>query len=316
MTAPRIDQGSFWMPKASSTLAPQVDSAYGIVLYVSVVLFVLVVGAMLIFVIRYRRRGRAGPTSGVAHNTKLEVAWTVLPLAIVIALFAIGYRGYLNAAIAPAESYEIQVTAQKWSWTFAYPNGTVSPNLLVIPKGRPVKLVMSSKDVVHSLFIPEFRVKQDIVPGSYTSVWFEAVEAKETVLECTQYCGTGHSQMIATVRVLEEPDFQKWLEQGGEEKGLPPAELGKRLYASYGCVACHSTDGSRGQGPSFKQLFGRMEPLSDGQSVKVDEDYLRESVVSPAAKIVKGFQPIMPTFKGQLKGPQLDALIAFIKEQK
>jgi cytochrome c oxidase subunit 2 len=316
MMVPRIEPGSFWMPKASSTLAPQVDSAYGVVMSVSVVLFVLVVGAMLFFVLRYRRRGKALPTSGIAHNTKLEVAWTVIPLAIVIALFAIGYRGFLNAAIAPAESYEIQVTAQKWSWTFTYPNGTVSPNLLVIPRGRPVKLVMSSKDVVHSLFIPEFRVKQDVVPGSYTSVWFEAVEARETVLECTQYCGTGHSQMIATVSVREEADFQKWLEEGGEEKGLPPAELGRRLYASYGCVACHSTDGTKGQGPSFKDLFGKMEPLSDGQTVKVDEGYLRESVTSPAAKVVKGFQPIMPTFKGQLKDAQLDALIAFIKAQK
>ncbi len=316
MMAPRIDQGSFWLPKQSSTLAPQVDTAWTVVLWVSIFFFLLIVGATAYLVIRYRRRGPNDVTSPISHNWKLEFTWTFIPLLIVIGLFFVGYTGYLNASVAPADAYEIQVVAQKWSWTFVYPNGTVSPSHLVIPKDRPVRLVMSSKDIVHSLWIPEFRVKQDVLPGSYTSVWFEATEVRETVLQCTEYCGTGHSQMLATVSVLEQPDFTKWLESGGgQEKSLPPAEYGKQLYATWGCNACHSLDGAKGNGPTFQHLFGESVLLTNGAAVKVDEDYVRESILNPQAKVVQGFQPIMPTFKGQLKDQQIDALIAFIKAQ-
>lgn len=314
MIAPYVEPGSFWLPKQSSTLAAQVDEAYSAVLWVSVVFFVLIVGATFFFAYRYRRNGGVKTKRVVTHNTRLEVIWTLIPLVIVIWLFFLGFHGYLNAAIAPAEAFEIQVTAQKWSWSFTYPNGNVSPNKLVIPKGRPVKLVMSSKDVLHSFFIPEFRVKQDVVPGTYTTVWFEATEAKETVLFCTEYCGTGHSEMLATVSIVEEPEFKKFLESGGEDKNLPPAEHGKLLLASYGCTACHSMDGTVGNGPSLKGVFNHQVELADGNKAMVDEAYIRESIMAPSAKVVKGFQPIMPTFKGQMKDAHVDALVAYIKK--
>lgn len=316
MNVPKIDQGSFWLPHQGSTLAPAVDAAWDVVMYVSVAFFLLIVVAMCIFVYRYRRRGPNDKTSNISHNAKLEIAWTAIPMLILLVLFFIGLSGYVNASVAPGDAYEINVTAEKWLWTFSYPNGTVSPSKLVVPRGRPVRLVMSSKDVLHSFFIPEFRIKHDVIPGTYTTLWFEALEAKDTVLLCTEYCGTGHSDMMATVSVVEEAQFQEFLETGGDDKNTPPAELGKSLYTTWGCATCHSVNGTRQQGPSFKGLFGKTETLADGSSVHVDEAYLKESILVSNAKVVSGYQPIMPVFQGVLKERQVDALVAFIKSQQ
>jgi cytochrome c oxidase subunit 2 len=316
MKAPHIDIDTFWLPHASSTIAGDIDSAWDAAMIVSIVFFILVIGAMVLFVVQYRRRSENDKTSNLVHNTTLEIAWSAIPLAILVVLFFIGLNGYIGASVAPAESYQVNVTAEKWMWTFSYPNGTISVNKLVVPKGRPVQLVMSSRDVIHSFFVPEFRVKRDVIPGSYTSVWFEATEAKEVLLECAEYCGAGHSNMLASVQVMEEPQFQDWLDNGGEEKGVPPAELGKRLFATYGCSTCHSLDGRPGQGPSLKGLYGRNETMSNGMTVLADDNYIRESIEISTAKVVKGFNPIMPVFKGVLKDKQIDALVAFVKEQK
>lgn len=316
MIAPKIEVDSFWLPRQSSTLAPSIDHAWSLVLWISVGFFTLIVGAMIYFLIRYRRRTAHDVTSEVSHSTKLEITWTAIPLVIVIGLAFVGLTGYVSAAVAPAEAYEIQVTAQKWSWQFTYPNGTISPNKLVIPRGRPVKLVMSSRDIVHSLFIPEFRIKQDVVPGAYTTIWFEGTDVKETAILCTEYCGAGHSDMMATVSVMEQRAFDAWLESGGEDKSLPPAEYGKQLFSSWNCGTCHSLDGSAKQGPSLEGIFGRNESLADGSTVKVDETYLRDSILISNKQVVAGFQPVMPVFQGQLKDRQVDALIAFLKEQK
>jgi cytochrome c oxidase subunit II len=221
----------------------------------------------------------------------------------------------------------VQVTAQKWNWSFRYPNGTTSPGKLMLPKGKPVRLVMSATDVLHSFYVAEFRVKQDAIPGVYTSLWFEPTEKGEYTVQCTEYCGGpagdvpsekpgGHSDMLASVEVVDEAQFKEWLESGGLPKDVPPAQLGKLQYAQWGCNACHSTDGTRLAGPSFKGLFGREEELADGSKVTVDETYIRESILNPTAKVVKGFAPVMPVFQGQLKDRQIESLIAFIKEQK
>lgn len=312
---PPIEMGSFWLPRQTSTIAAEIDTGWDAAMLVSIALFILVMAAMTYLIIRYRRRTDNDKTSGIDHSLPLEVTWSVIPLIIVLALFGVGLKGYVHTAVAPAESYEINVTAEMYLWTFTYPNGTVSVNELAVPKGRPVKLIMSSKDVVHSFYVPEFRVKQDLVPNAYTTIWFEANEAKETVLECTEYCGVGHSEMFAKVTILEQPKFDEWLEKGGGGNDLPPAELGQKLYATRSCATCHSLDGTRIQGPSFKGAFGRTETLSDGSQVKVDENYIRESILNPQAKIVQGYPPTMPTFQGLLKDREIDAIIAFLKTQ-
>jgi cytochrome c oxidase subunit 2 len=312
MTNTPIDLGSFWLPKQSSTVAQHVDHAWNAVYWVAVFFFVLVITTMAVFVWRYRRKKEGEQTSAVDHNTRLEVLWTLIPLAILMGLFAIGLRGYIDAAVAPAEAIEVHVTAQKWAWSFTYPNGTTTAELGV-PKDKPVKLVMSSTDVVHSLFIPEFRIKQDVVPGTYTSIWFQATEAKEVALLCTEYCGTGHSDMMAKVIVMEPPQYQEWLDAHGDGGNKPPAERGKMLFATKACAGCHSLDGSRIVGPSMKGIYGRTEDLADGASVKVDDNYIRESILVPTAKIVKGYAPSMPTFQGVLKDKDIDAIIAYLK---
>lgn len=313
-TLPSIEIDSFWLPRQSSTVAQELDWAFYYVYGWSVLMFIGVVAAMLYFAYRYRRRTDNDVTSDIDHSTKLEVIWTAIPLVIVVSMFFVGIKGYLNVVVSPANAYEIQVTAQKWSWTFTYPNGTVSPNRLVVPKGKPIRLVMSSTDVVHSLWIPEFRIKQDVVPGTYTSIWFEANDTMQTALLCTEYCGTNHSDMLATVEVLAEDKFQEFLD-GGDDKDTPPAELGKKLFATWGCGTCHSLEGVRGVGPSLDGIFGQSHEMSDGSQVQVDEVYLRESIVQANAKLVKGFPPVMPTFQGVLNDRQVDALVAFIKSQ-
>lgn len=310
----RIQIDSFFLPRAGSTLARDVDFGWHLVTWVSAFFFVLIVTAMVVFVVRYRRRSEHDRTSAVDHSTTLEVAWTVIPFALVIVLFVVGFRGYVNAAVSPAEAFEIKVTAEKWRWLFSYPGGQTTMNELKVPVGKPVRLVMSSKDVVHSLFIPEFRIKQDVVPGTYTSLWFEATAPTRTVLLCTEYCGAAHSDMLASVHALPEAELEAWLDRGGDEAlAANPVEAGQKLFTSSSCAGCHSTDGSPSTGPTLKGVFGHDVALASGQKVKAEENYLRESILDPAAKVVAGFQPVMPTYQGLLTEKQLDALVAYIK---
>jgi cytochrome c oxidase subunit 2 len=323
-TTPHINVESLWLPKANSTLAPSVDWAWNVVMVISIAFFLLLMGMMFYFVLRYRRRSELDVTSDVDHNFKLEVVWTVVPFILVAGLFFVGFKGFLHAAVPPAETYDIQLTAQKWTWSFEYPNGVVSPDL-VVPQGRPIRLIMSSRDVIHSFYVPEFRVKRDVIPGLYTSVWFEAREVGETALECAEYCGgagdgsrtTGHSGMWSHVRVLSGADFDTWLAKTEEEANkLTPAQLGAKLYEEKGCKGCHSLDGSKITGPTFKGLYMRQEQMSTGDMVTAEENYLKESILQSQAKIVMGYPGVMPVFEGQLTDKQVNALIAFIKEQK
>lgn len=320
---PTIHIDTVWLPNASSTLAPSVDTAWTIVMIVSIVFFFLLMGLMTYFVIAYRRRSDFDLTSDRDHNTRLEIAWTVIPLVLVTGLFFVGFKGFLYSAVPPAEAMEIQVTARKWAWSFQYPNGIVKGDL-VVPQGKPIKLIMSAQDVIHSFYVPEFRVKRDVIPGLYTTLWFEATELTETALECAEYCGgagdgsqgTGHSGMWARVIVLSESDYERWMDKELQSSNMPPAELGKKLYDERGCKGCHSLDGSKSTGPTLKGVFGSDVALSTGQSVKADENYLRESILQSQAKLVAGYPGVMPVFQGQLNDKQVDALIAFIKEQK
>ncbi len=321
----KIELGGIWLPRQLSTFAKDIDWAWDVVTWVSVFFFVGIVGAMSYFVWKYRRRGPNDKVSPIAHSNTIEVIWTVLPSMLVISLFFVGFKGYLNASVPEAEALEIHATAEKWRWVFTYPNGTSSLNELRVPVDRPVRVLLSSagdvkvpgkEPVLHSFFIPEFRVKQDAIPGTYTSVWFRATAVAETTLLCTEYCGTGHSDMIAKVIIMDQAKYDDWLQNGGEDGNAPPAELGKKLYAEKSCNSCHSLDGTAMTGPTYKGIFGRKEKMTDGTEITVNENYLRESILQPGAKIVAGYQNQMPAFQGLLSDKQVTALIEFIKTQK
>jgi cytochrome c oxidase subunit 2 len=335
-----------------STLAPEVDWLYYFIYWLSVVLFVAIVAAMIYWAIKYRERAghKAEPTG---HNMVLEIGWTVAPLFILVFLFQKGYAGYLNLAVAPANSIEIKVNAKQWAWEFIYPNGG-SSNELHAPVGKPVKLVMASGDVIHSFYAPSLRVKRDVVPGMYTSVWFQTTHVGHDDIACTEYCGgksksgdgselpyepsddprnpypagqaAGHWSMHSMIYSDSQEDYEKFLKSIGDKceeylssgKKCPDnvaAEGGQRLATSKGCMACHTVTGARLIGPTWKDLFGKEESTDKGQ-VKADENYIRESILDPQAKVVTGFQPVMPTFRGQISDQEIDEVIAYIKSLK
>ncbi len=316
MVRPLLAQtsGSFWMPTEASSTAAAVDSVFYYVYWISVFFFALIVGLMVWFVIRYRRRRTDDVAEPSAHhNLPLEITWTVVPVIITASIFLLGFKGYMNMVTPPGNAYEIQVTGQKWKWFFTYPNGYVASELHV-PVDRPVKLVMTSEDVIHSLFIPAFRVKNDVVPGRYSKVWFKATEVGQFPLVCTEYCGTGHSDMHTTVTVHEPGGFELWLDKESNLLNtMPPAEAGEMLVKKKGCLQCHSVNGSPLVGPSFKDVFGHEVTTRDGKKILADEDYIRQSILEPLAEVVAGFEPVMPTFSGKVKDKEISAIIAYLK---
>ncbi len=306
---------SFWLPEAASELAPEIDSLFYFVTWASGILFVGVMVAMLYFAWRYRRREALEVPAPVEPSKVIEITWIVLPTILVLVLFNWGFRVFIKQGVAPPDSYEIKVRASMWKWDFEYPDGTVSTGELHVPVDRPVRLLMSSTDVLHSFFVPEFRTKQDVLPDRYSSVWFTATRRDTFDVFCTEYCGTGHSAMLARVFVHSQDDFVEWLQSAGDDEDVPLPELGERLYQQQQCFACHTIDGSAGIGPTFKGIYGSTETMADGEVVQVDENYLRESILEPGARIVQGYQNIMPNAYGSLTERQVSALIAFIQAQ-
>jgi len=308
---------TFWLPPPSSTMAGETDALFYFILYVSIFFFVGIVSLAAYFSWKYRRKpGESaipeGP--GLHHNPLLEAAWIIIPTLLVLVIFVWGFKGYLRSSIVPAESMQIKVTGQKWFWSFEYPEGAATVNELTVPVDKPVKLLMSSKDVIHSFFVPAFRVKHDVLPNRYSIAWFQATRVGVYDLYCAEYCGSKHSQMIGKVRVLGEREYKEWLDEASDlGKGLTPAEYGKKLFTAKACNTCHTLDGSPSNGPSFKGVFGHSVKLANGSEVLADENYIRESILDPATKVVAGFQPIMPTFQGILKDKEMDALVAFIQ---
>jgi cytochrome c oxidase subunit 2 len=308
--------GSFWMPKGTSTFAGEVDFVFQFVLWISIIFFVLIVALMVLFVARYRRPKGTKPEDSPHKHLPLELTWTIVPSILVIIIFYLGFRGYMNLITPPANAYEILVTGQKWKWLFTYPNGYVDESLHV-PVDEDIRLVTSSEDVIHSLYIPQFRLKQDVVPGRYGNLWFRATDPGEYEIFCAEYCGTGHSDMLATVVVHPPGEFEKWLEDASNFLDrMSPVEAGKLLYSQRGCKQCHSIDGSAGTGPTFKGIWGTQRVLQDGSRVLFDENHVRESILDPQAQVLAGFDPVMPTFKGKLKDREITAIIAFLKSLK
>jgi cytochrome c oxidase subunit 2 len=307
------DDGTFWLPRRGSDFASQVDFNFGLVYWISVFFFALVTFLMVFFAVRYRQRPGHEPEKSTSHNTPLEVLWSVIPTLIVIVLFWSGYKTYLNMTVAPQNAYEVLVTGQKWNWLFTYPNGYIDSQLHV-PVDTPVKLTMTSEDVIHSFFVPDFRIKRDVIPGRYTRLWFTAIETGDYDILCTEYCGTNHWNMLSKLVVHERAEFDSWLEEASDFLSkMPPAEAGELLYNMRGCKQCHSVDGTPGIAPSFLGKFGSEEKLLTGETVVVEENYIRESIVDPQARIVAGFDPVMPTYQGRLKDEEITAIIEYMK---
>ncbi|MEW5702324.1 MAG: cytochrome c oxidase subunit II [Candidatus Zixiibacteriota bacterium] len=305
---------TLFLPPGGSTVAPEVDALFNFLVYVAIAFFVLIMTMVIVFAVRYRRRGPQVLTPGISHNTALEMTWITIPLILVGIVFVWGFRGYLKQSVVPKDALEVRVTGQKWFWSFAYPEGATSINELVVPAGKPIKLLLSSQDVIHSFYVPDFRIKRDALPNRYTITWFEAPRPGNHHLFCAEYCGTKHSAMIGTVRVVSDREYQQWLEStSASGTGMSAVDFGAKLYVSKTCNSCHSNDGRAMNGPTFRNLYGHDVEMTGGGRVIVDENYLRESILDPRAKVVAGYQPIMPTFQGLIKTHEMDALIAYIK---
>lgn len=309
-------KGSFWFPEQGSATAIQSDWLFGFVLWISIFFMVLITGLMLTFIWKYRRRPGVKAERTATHNTTLELTWTIIPSILCVFIYYFGISAYIDIRTPPMNANEVQVTGQKWKWLFTYPNGLISSDLHV-PVNEATRLTMRSEDVIHSLYIPAFREKMDVVPGRYSKMWFTPLAIGEHQIFCAEYCGMDHSRMQAHVIVHSRPDYEKWMRDAEEaSSNMPPVELGASLYKQRGCMSCHSVDGTRGIGPSFKGIYGEKQELADGTSVMVDEDYIHESIIEPMAKVVKGFAPVMPTFKGKLKDKEIAGLIEYIKSLK
>ena len=306
------DKGTLWLPEQASTLAPTIDWLFNFVNLVSLILFLLVVGGMLFFAYRYRRRSPNERPAPIKESKWLEASWIVVPTILVLMVFTWGFKGYIELNVSPPDAYEIQVTAYQWGWNFVYPEGFSTAGEIYVPVGRPVRILMSSTDVLHSFFIPAFRVKQDVLPDRYSSVWFEATKTGVYDIFCTEYCGTSHSAMLGKVHVVDQNTFNDWVAGGGGAGEVGP-EWGAVLAGQNGCLACHSIDGSSMVGPTWKGLFGKEGHPTSAGPVTVDENYLREAILQPGAKIVQGYQNVMPANYSTLSDDKLNSLIAYIK---
>jgi len=299
-------------PEVASTIAGGVDTLYFFLVAVTVFFSTLIFGLIFYFAVKYRRvSGRAlSQTTETTHEGyALEIAWSVVPFLITLVMFTWGSSLFIANSRVPDQAMEIRIVGRQWMWKVQHPNGRNEINELHVPIGRPVKLTLASQDVIHSFYIPAFRVKQDVVPGRYATMWFHPTRAGEYHLFCAEFCGTYHSGMIGRVVVMQPEDFQKWL--GGVTEASP-VQTGEKLFSEFNCVNCHAT-GGRQRGPQLGGLYGTDVLIADGSRVKFDENYIRESIINPNAKTVKGYPPVMPTFRGQLTEEQILDLIAYIR---
>ena len=340
-----------WFPDSASTFAEQSDGVFWFITIVCLFFFVGIAGPLFWYSYRYNKKKGEKAESQIDHNTFIEVVWSVGPCFLLIAMFWVGAKGFLDHRTMPEGAYTLNVKAYKWGWGMDYGKGVVHPELHVLVN-EPTKLTMRSEDVIHSLYIPAFRVKKDIVPGRYNYMWFQSTKAskkadpeevKQAVrkwkesggdwnydkyqftpegyefydLYCTEYCGKNHSEMQTVVVVHEtQKDLDAWIElKSKRPDGVSKVEYGEKLYLNRGCKTCHSLDGSRLAGPSYKDSYGNLRQFADGGEAVMDENYVRESILYPKAKIVLSYQPAMPSYKGQLSDDDIDCLIEFIKSK-
>jgi cytochrome c oxidase subunit II len=303
--------GSFTLfPTQASTLAGRVDNLYFFMLAVTLFFTVLVAGLVVVLALKYRRRHADEVGANIHGSMALEVVWTAIPLLIAMVMFVWGTSVYFAMARPPAEAMEVYITGKRWMWKAQHLTGHREINELHVPVGRPVKLLIASEDVIHSYYIPAFRQKIDAVPGKTTTLWFEASKVGTYQLFCAEYCGTQHSGMIGKVVAMEPREYQQWLAAGAPAGTL--TSTGEQEFSTLGCATCHRDDG-KGRGPSLVGVFGKRQQLANGSTVIADEAYLRESILNPQAKMVQGYQPLMPTYQGQISEDALASLLAYIK---
>lgn len=323
-----VREGTFWMPESASTTTKWVDGTFYYIYWVTLAFFLVTTAVGVWFAWKYRKRSDDDRTSPIAGSHTLELVWSALPALLLFSFFWVGFVGFMELSVVPAGAQEIRVTGQKWYWTFDYPSEGLSistaPALaemaaaegeqigLVVPVGKPVKLIGNSVDVLHSMFIPAFRIKKDVMPNRYSVIWFEATKTGTFDFFCTEYCGTDHSRMITKVIVKTQDDYDAWVKAEKAKQGGPAK--GDVVFAKYGCNACHSIEGVKGVGPALNGLVAKgTETLVTGESVTVDDNYLRKSLMDPGADVVQGFAPAMPTFAGRMEDNEVTAVIDYIK---
>jgi cytochrome c oxidase subunit II len=320
-----------WLPEQASTMAPRIDHLHYFVITTTMVVSALIGVAAVGFYVKYRWKGRIGAKGEPVYTTFLgETLIIGVPAFFFLLWFAIGFRDFVRLQTPPADSMDVYVMGKQWMWKFAYPEGPNGVNVLRVPAHRPVRLLMTSRDVIHSFFVPAFRVKQDVLPGRYTEVWFEATMTGRFPVYCTEMCGTGHSTMRAEVVVMEPHEFDKWF-QAQRDQSRPRQkdgtkiaiedrdphatmiEMGRKLAESAGCFKCHSTDGSPHIGPTWLDMYLRKETMQGGALQIADEEYITESMMDPKKKQVNGYQLAMPSYRGRLEGPESAAIVEYIK---
>jgi cytochrome c oxidase subunit II len=299
-------------PAEASGISPYVDALYVFLLLMTIVGTTLVAVLLFVFSVRYRREKNPVATQ-IEGSTLLEATWTIIPLAIFLVTFVWGALLYFRIYDPPANAMNIYVVGKQWMWKAEHPGGQHEINALHVPTGQPVQLTMISQDVFHSFSIPDFRIKREVIPGRYSTVWFEATQPGTYHLFCTQYCGTQHSGMVGEVTVLSPDDYKKWLQQSNS--GMSLAQNGERLFASMGCNSCHSGNAAA-RGPNLAGVYGAKLTLTDGSQILVNDAYLRDAILNPSQHVTAGFSPIMPTYQGQISEDGLIDLVEFIKNMQ
>jgi cytochrome c oxidase subunit 2 len=297
-------------PEQASTIAGRVDNLFGFLSGVSIFFSGLIFLLLLVFAIKYRRRSENELAVQIPSYMSLEVTWIIIPLGLTMIMFLWGARLYVEMMAPPKDALEIYVVGKQWMWKFQHPEGQREINELHVPVGHPVQVTLTSQDVIHSFYVPAFRVKMDAVPGRYTAVWFEASKPGVYHLFCAEYCGTSHSRMVGRVIAMPPPQYEAWLRAGHQSETM--ASAGERLFQQMGCESCHRADAAV-QAPSLVGLFGTEVELQSGETVIADESYIRESILNPRAKVVAGYPPVMPAFQGQLSEEDIMHLLSHIK---
>jgi cytochrome c oxidase subunit 2 len=306
------DKGTY---SSVENLPELVNHAFFLVLIISVILLVLVTFFMVYFAVRYRRKQNPSPKE-IKESLALEITWTVIPLVLVLIMFYVGWINFVPLRRTPEDAMHVNVKARMWSWQFEYENGLKSP-VLRVPRGKAIKLLLTSSDVIHSLFIPKMRIKEDVVPGMENFLWINTDREGEFDIYCAEYCGQGHSSMTSKVVVLSEEKFEAWYEAVGEKGTIGNETV--ELLEDNGCLDCHSTDGSKIAGPTFKGIYGRKTiVVADGKEREIvtDELYLKRSILYPNDEIVKGYPGIMPSFEGEIPDEEVNSIIQYLKTLK
>lgn len=315
-------QGSFWLPQNISPMTGGQDNLFYFIYGLSVFFFIVVVGFMVYFAWKYRKKKEGERTTDIHGNTKLEIIWSVIPAILFIVIFAWGFLDWVKLNQPPQDSLEVKVIGRKWDWLFIDTKSGAETSDLIVPINTPVRLTMVSADVIHGFYVPDFRINRDVLPNQYTVLWFKAEKEGNYPILCTQYCGTKHSQMVRYVRVVSEPEYQKAM-LAAQGAGLTPAQLGKKIFEGKGaCASCHDVSKSkvRSVGPPLFGMYNEQQSiiLANGknETAKFDDNYIRESILNPNIRIVVGYPSVMPSYQGQFNDKELNALVEYIKSLK